>query len=380
MPPCRLVTWSLILAGKDLQTGHQPLAWGGLPGYLQTVIRGEITAFIAALTFGRKHGQTFAIWSDCAHVISRAKQIQEGWFVVNNRINDHDLWQVVEDLLPDASVCQLHHIRSHQNYVEADPWLQWACSANDMADVVATEAFAHLPPGVLQAQVHAFQAFCTAKEVIKHVHAHFLRVAHFAISQVEPRTVSDRQVDDATAVDWKQVALTAVEDAPRKLRFEGWSKILEWMQWVASPTTAPKWYSWFELLALFQIWSNERGVESTSAHGTWRSPTKLQEYDAKVACHSWSAYMTQLVRLVHPQWKPSNSRPANGRFQCWSMGALCSLTETCDRMLHQWFREQLGDQRITRITQLYQHGPASLNSSVEGGVPLQHGLHRYWPR
>ena len=55
-PPCRLLAWNVILAGRDLQHNHVPIAWGGLPGYWQTVIRGELTAFVAALIFGRRTG------------------------------------------------------------------------------------------------------------------------------------------------------------------------------------------------------------------------------------------------------------------------------------------------------------------------------------
>lgn len=165
-----------------------------------------------------------------------------------------------------------------------------------------------------------------------------------------PCSIPELPVDDAISVNWKQVAIRA--------KFPGWSKVLEWMQWAPPSGATPKCFSWFELLALFHLWSLERGVESTAAHGTWRLHPKLQEYDAKKSCHSWSAYLTQLVRLLHPAWKPTNSRPANGRFQCWSIAVYCVIAEQAEQLLHEWFRLQCKDQRITKIPQLCAQPPA----------------------
>ena len=68
-PSTRLVAWAVVIAGSDPQQPHFPVAWGGVPGQHQTVIRAELFAFVSSLLFGHEqmkcHGATFAIWSDC---------------------------------------------------------------------------------------------------------------------------------------------------------------------------------------------------------------------------------------------------------------------------------------------------------------------------
>ena len=88
---------------------------------------------------------------------------------------------IVQDRLPDSSVCSLHHIRSHQDYVGDESWVQWACSANDTADLLATWALENLPPNVRHHQQKASEAVANAKEVVQHVHSHMVRVAQLAV-------------------------------------------------------------------------------------------------------------------------------------------------------------------------------------------------------
>ena len=43
-PSTRLVAWAVVVAGSDPQQLHTPIAWGGVPGQHQTVIRAELFA------------------------------------------------------------------------------------------------------------------------------------------------------------------------------------------------------------------------------------------------------------------------------------------------------------------------------------------------
>jgi hypothetical protein len=93
---------------------HQPLAWGGVPGYWQTVMRAELTVFVFAVCFGVATGQTFAIWSGCEVAISCARRIQQEGFEITSNCTDHDLWMIVQERLPSAETRGLYHIKSHQ--------------------------------------------------------------------------------------------------------------------------------------------------------------------------------------------------------------------------------------------------------------------------
>ena len=117
------------MAGVDPQQPHRPLAWGGVPGQWQTVPRAELVAFVAAVYNGLRFSQatpgspkTFAIWSDCEYVVRKAKRIQQGRCMIHRMTRmtpNHDLWQMVVDMLPAESICQLNLFRSHQEYQDA---------------------------------------------------------------------------------------------------------------------------------------------------------------------------------------------------------------------------------------------------------------------
>ena len=102
------------------------------------------------------------------HIIRRARAIQRGWLSVTTAMTDHDLWQIVQTLLPSESICQLHHIKSHQAYHDELAWLQWACSANDAADKMAELApsnaamSSYAPPKGSKQGVPANEASCQA--------------------------------------------------------------------------------------------------------------------------------------------------------------------------------------------------------------------------
>ena len=377
-PLSRVVAWGVVVAGKDLQTPHFPLAWGGVPGYWQTVMRAELMAFLSAVQYRVLQNTTFAVWSDCEVIIRRARRIQRGEFIVTSNCSDHDLWTVVQLILPPVSVCTLHHIKSHQNYHDEEPWIQWACSANDMADMVAAQALTMLPPEVLQAQSAASQAVQKAKEVIFHVHAHMVRVARMSVSQVQPTMAPVSRLPDSVTIRWEQIAMIASQQAPEQLRFPKWLKILEWMQWISNPGSPPRWLSWFELLTSFQLFTNEWGVESTSSHNTWQMHRKLAEYDCKQMLRSWSAYILHLLRLQHPGFKPVDGRPSNPRFACWSMGISCEIAQAADQQLCQWMDQTFKDRKISKMSDLYLAEPAAMDCPVPSAPGLSQGLHRYW--
>ena len=205
-PPTRLVAWAVIVAGIGPQTPHTPLAWGGVPGQWQTVLRAELTAFTSALSFGVSKGTTFAVWSDCEVIVKRARRIQNGTFEVTSTCTDHDLWGIVQDLMPPPHVCQLHHIKSHQNYAGDEAWIQWACSANDTADIQAAWALEQLLLEVRDFQSQASRAVANAREVVQAVHAHMVRVAQLSVTVQVAAPAPSYRLPDTMIMDWKLVS------------------------------------------------------------------------------------------------------------------------------------------------------------------------------
>lgn len=353
LPEVRLVAWGVVLAGGHPLQPHVPVAWGGVPGFWQTVVRAELCAFVSALQFGVQHAASFAIWSDCEYIIKRARAIQKGVLHISPSMVDHDLWQLVNEMIPPQSRCALHHIKSHQSYGAEEEWIQWACSANDSADQLADFALRSLPEDVLRAQRLAKCQYVKDKQMIRHVHSHMIRVAKLSTSvkdAAKPAPVRD--MEDMPEVNWSQIARVAIDRLPIKLRFVGVHRVLEWCQWVHDENAPLRWVSWYELLFSFQILTGEWGIQSTSAHNTWQLFSRLEEYQMKQVVRSWSSYLIQLIRLQDPEYKAVHNRPSNGRFQCCAMGVSMKLSPVAEEQLHLWFQGILGDRLITKVTQL----------------------------
>ena len=377
-PQTRLVGWAVVLAGTDPLMPHQPLAWGGVPGQWQTVMRAELMAFVSAIRFGSASGATFAVWSDCEVIVKRARRIQAGLFDVTSTCTDHDLWTLVHTLMPPDHICSLHHIKSHQQYSGEESWIQWACSANDTADLLAAWALDNLPHEVRVAQQKASLAVQEARLMVQHVHAHMVRVAQLSVAAPSAPPAPVARLPDTMVMDWKAVADRASQDAPENLRFPRWLTILDWMREIESPGTAPRWLSWFELLVSYQLFAGEWGPESTSCHNTWRMHPGLQEYSGKQMLRSWAAYLINLIRLLHPHFKPIDGRPSDPRFTCWTMGILCKISEASSEAVRCWLDSELGEKRISKMSTLHQTGPARAVRPLPRMVNSDEGLHRFW--
>ena len=376
-PQTRLVAWAVVIAGVDPLTPHMPVAWGGVPGQWQTVLRAELVAFVSALCFGVLKGTTFAVWSDCEVIVKRARRIQNGTFQVTSACTDHDLWSIVQEVMPTPQVCQLHHIKSHQNYQCDEAWIQWACSANDTADLQATRALEHLPHTTLALQKIASLAVSSARDVVQHVHAHMVRVAQLSVTVQSPAPAAAYRLPDTMILEWKSIADKARLDAPDNLRFQKWLKILDWMRELENSAAPPRWLSWYELLVSFQLYAGEWGPESTSCHNTWRMHPRLQEYNGKQMLRSWAAYVLNIIRVSHPHYKPIDGRPSNPRFHCWSMGILCRISDASADAIRLWLDAKYGDAKITKMATLHQSGPAEAVKPIQA-TSSEQGLHRFW--
>lgn len=143
---------------------------------------------------------------------------------------------------------------------------------------------------------------------------------------------------------------------------------------------APRWLSWYELLVSFQIHSGEWGPESTSCHNTWRMHPRLQEYNGKQMLRSWAAYLLNIIRISHPNYKPVDGRPSNPRFHCWTMGILCRLSDPSADAIRLWLDATLGEARITKMSTLHQSGPAEGVQPIRKATSTEQGLHRFWHR
>ena len=163
-----------------------------------------------------------------------------------------------------SDIRQFHHIKSHEQCGVEEAWLQWACSANDMADAVADDALDSLHFDILARQREAVDAIHRTKQLVQHVHAHLVRVARMTVVSKEPDPPVTRVQVHSEVIEWKLAARKSGELASDNLKFPQWMCIFEWMQ---------------------------------------RIECKAQEI-----CRSWRN-LSHLIRLQYPEFKPHNGRP-----------------------------------------------------------------------
>ena len=380
LPAARLVSWGVVLA--SLIPGHHscPVAFGGLPGILQTVGRAELCGIIAALKFGRNHDRAMRIWCDNQYVVHNARRIARNLLIPHALMPDHDLWSVVAQLLSDSPEVQFIHVGSHQSRECVDDFQQWAFDNNDAADALAGRFHEWSSTTLLKAQREAANAIRRMQFLKQCAHRHFVKVAEFSVThkatrepRVEVVSTADPQL---AAFDVSHVCRTVPYDAPARLRFDGWTKIVSWMEALEDRNTETQWVALAELLWSFQLHSGCRGVLSTGNHCTWRLDNLLHEYDGQQAIRSFGKYVVHLIQTKFPDIKTLSRRPRNFRFQMWTMCLPLRFAPDLKSRLHDWLGAQLGNKLLYTVGKDVAQLPPAIETEPSVVVP-SFGLHRY---
>lgn len=199
--------------------------------------------------------------------------------------------------------------------------------------------------------------------------------------EVEHKTEEPRELqgEDLPIINFVQVANHAAMSAPGKLRFEGIAKVYQWMQDIHDDDAMPVFVSWYELLADFQIRTNLWGLKSTSTHGTWSIFSCNDVYDCQKACRLTACFLTSLIRLGVPNFKPAHGRPFNYRFQCWTMGVRMRLAASAKANIDNWLKDLMGDRHIDSIAKTFAVSrPATLEVDRVQRVPGRFGLRQFF--
>ena len=380
LPAARLVSWGVVVAHPLPGNAAFPIALGGVPGLLQTVGRAELCGIIAALKFGRNYDRAMRIWCDNQYVIHNARRIVRKLLTPHALMPDHDLWSVVAQLLEDSPEVQFVHVGSHQSRTCADEFQQWAFDNNDAADALAGRFSEWSPPALLKAQCEAARSIRRMQFLKQNAHRHFVKVAEFSVTHKatkEPRIQVVSEADpQLVAFHVSQVCRTVPHNAPSRLRFDGWIRIVSWLEALEQRTAETQWVALAELLWSFQLYSGCRGVLSTGNHCTWKLDDLRHEYDCQQAIRSFGKYVVHLIQTKFPEVKTLSRRPRNFRFQMWTMCLPLRFAPDLKSKLHDWLGAQLGNRMLYTVGKdIAQLPPAIL---FEPSVVLPSvGLHRY---
>ena len=312
----------MILSSAGLEGPSAQMAFGGVPGYWQTVVRAELNAFVVAVSIAVCSQKSARIWCDNQLVVDRARLIQANAYKVTPLTTDHDLWTKVVELFRDNQPeIAIIKAGSHQDESFASHWQEWAFRHNEKADQLAEFALTTLPSEVLALQkaasrAHSFQGFLK-----KQLHAHFARVAMMSIQNPEvkkPREPLQSIPDDCFVVDFAVIADNAFQRAPPNLTFDGWVQCLQWLRdliCLMLPKEPQHWYHGMSFCGFFNF-SWEKG-----AFNQFRPITigdnELQAYDCAKNAHQLSKWITHIIRLSLPD---GNHRTLDLQTACFRTG------------------------------------------------------------
>ena len=276
----RIATWGTAIWNGDF---FQPLSSGGVPGWHQTSLRGEIWAMVSALQFVALTGKPARLWTDNKTVFDRTFQYltdpPSDW----STQKDGDLWhwlyhqlRQVKHLIQKIVKVTSHLDPSEQNHdVDA-----WATQGNITADHVATQARNNLDPALWQAWNKVVNHNLETRKFRDALHHVFVQIGKRAVHnknmQQAPKPVGfDHQELGEVDPGLVQLANTNLADIPAHFQTDETPYIWRWLERVTTPNNAARWISWHQMLLLYQLHTGRRGPRNLGRR--WRSTGYHQE-------------------------------------------------------------------------------------------------------
>ena len=268
-PSCPLSRWGAwgVVLGHVMAEGFFPVASGLLHGWLQTPLRGEITAAISACCFAILTQRPCTIWTDNQLVFDRLNMFRARpcWFKPNQ--TNRDLWQELYALVRALGplLSDVIKVRSHVDLSHADDEFEfWAFQGNAAVDALVSREF----------QQHSAHFYVWTKlrqdiqEILslRHaVHATLLEVGKCAVrKQVSKNTQQDApphvpriRQEEVHVTEIRQGSLDLLTD---RYKFPGCDRIFAWLFQLTDPQAAIRLVSWFQIAAVFEMHANTPGV------------------------------------------------------------------------------------------------------------------------
>ena len=210
-PHLRIATWGVCVAALP-EMEFPPVAAGGIPGLLQTVLRAEITAVTTAIHYGIHSNRPFYIWTDCQVVFDRVLTfVKDDTSVITPK--QKGPWPVANHAI--RTCCQpqdgpvfrrswkSHHTRIAWNthsFVD-----RWAIKGNEAADALAIWARQLLPPEVTQAHQRLKLASQVRYKACQALHRLLVDIGSKVTSEKEELKAKEESAWDAMQSQQPQV-------------------------------------------------------------------------------------------------------------------------------------------------------------------------------
>eukprot|EP00435_Cladocopium_sp_Y103_P076084 s49_g76.t1 len=183
----RLCGWGVTVSHpQDLWT-FLPVASGCLPGRLQTVVRAELTASMAAVLDARHKQHFFCIWSDNERVVTVLRILfQHPEHTWTRKSPNHDLLnQLASEFREVAFLCKgIFKVASHQCKGDhLEPAERWSFTGNDSADHLASQAF-QAQPRLMEVWHHLCQSLDRMRSLRDGMHIMMLNIGLTCLTSI----------------------------------------------------------------------------------------------------------------------------------------------------------------------------------------------------
>ena len=260
---CRWASWGIAIAQVETGT-FVPVASGLLGGIIQSVVRAEFRAVLAAVHFAICCRRPFRLWIDNQQVFQFLNRLLAGETpkISPNRPN-HDIKHALSDVFGlVAPHCQgIFKVYSHQHLPSLDGLDRWAGEGNAAADAVASQVFAD--HACLLDAWHSLVADCTAARRVRDaVHQVLIRVGALAISRLSSQGDPDlaTPVSDFVPLPTVLQPWTFPSDLPPEaatFHIQDWGDISAWIHSLHSEGDL-HYLSWYHLFVDFSLYTLEK--------------------------------------------------------------------------------------------------------------------------
>ena len=370
----RLVSWSVCLATfQDVE--FTPLAAGGVPGMLQTVLRAELTAAIAACRAAIKFQRPFYIWTDCQLVFDRINQYASmKRDAPTSKQKDHDLWGQLQAALHVCCKTNLFQkvlkITSHVGDTQFSHLVDsWAARGNTAADTMASKAIALLPARVRQAHRRLANLLESRYAACQAMHKLFVAIGKKVVKEKEEMKARETEAWEnvgpsaptiSDVISFLPLPSTVVEPEDHQLG-EGFPLIHQWLlEFTGDEQSIPMWLSSYQLYAHFQWSTGHLGFHynrKTKKFETLTSLGTAKEYNFIRAAGWFNAMLKSFAKAMKLPCNIQSRLPWGPVFKCWQRCLLVKASPNTMDRVHSLFLLR-GTRAVQKVhTALVQYEP-----------------------
>ena len=269
-PEGRLAAWGVVLGMPDCT--FWPLANGVVPGWIQTAIRGEIWAAISACTFSWWTSRPVRLWIDNHTVCKRIRSFPDSKALGPNQ-RDADLWNHLTLLVQAIGNDHIRvvHVHSHQDLQNLDDVAEeWISQGNHHADALADQAVDQYPAlECLWKQLHTDLQHV---ELLRRtIHGILFKIGKKAILDSAQAPRPDKQYASRLPQHLLETQFqpALATDLPDKYQCDRTQAILDWVAGLTSQEASPQFMSWFQLNALYEYETGDKGVRHVLPSRQW---------------------------------------------------------------------------------------------------------------